>query len=112
MGERRELDSYSSAQHAESSPQDSSLPQTTACGSEGASIWVDLPPPLPRRVDWAVGHTEGNGEWELEWGSRKCGFVRSGSCPSVLAARKVVRVVLRSLCACLDYKAQRLSISA
>lgn len=74
-------------------PEDSSLPQTAACGSEGASIWVVLPPPLPRRVDWAVGHTEGNGEWELGLGSRKCGFVRSGSCPSVLAARKVVLVL-------------------
>lgn len=63
-GDSRELDSYGSAQRAESSPEDFSLPQTVACESEGASFWVSLPPLLPRGGDWAVGHTEGNEEWE------------------------------------------------
>lgn len=106
-GDNRELDSYGSAQHAESSPEDSSLPQTVACESEGASFWVSLPPLPPRGGDWAVGHTEGNREWEL--GGRKCGFVRSGSCPSVLADRKALLVVLCPLYACLGYEAQELS---
>lgn len=111
MGDSRELDSYGSAQHAESSPEDSSLPQTVACESEGVSVCVSLPLPLPRGVDWAVEHTEGNGEWGLE-GSRKCAFVRSWSCASVLADRKVLLFALHSLYVCLDYKAQGLSICA